>query len=269
MVEFKWHDKMGADLHRSLSGIVKNDGYFKSVAQAKVFKPRVDAYHSEIISGDIGDKTIQVGGHIHSARTDYAFMKKEFGVEAKKGQYVLQTSGTAVWAAGNRGHRDVIWAWVMDAQGVVKQYKMGRKEEEHGSSIDKAKTKVLFTRKRIASKELDVGDIDEHVKKRIRDAKALDKQQKESQYIGKVGERSTFELKLKKIRMREVTFGWRSNDAPMYTFEDKKGNFVIWFASRDYDLKKGKTYKVTGTVKSHDQYMGTRQTYLTRCKIVE
>lgn len=45
------------------------------------------------------------------------------------------------------------------------------------------------------------------------------------------------------------------------------GNVLVWFASREQDVKVGDTVTLRGTVKKHDDYKGTAQTTLTRCKV--
>jgi hypothetical protein len=49
--------------------------------------------------------------------------------------------------------------------------------------------------------------------------------------------------------------------------EDDKGNQFKWFASKYSGMEVGKTYKIRGTVKAHDEYQGRKQTALTRCKV--
>jgi hypothetical protein len=45
------------------------------------------------------------------------------------------------------------------------------------------------------------------------------------------------------------------------------GNVFTWFASKAQDIEVGDVVNVTGTVKKHDNYKGTAQTVLTRCRI--
>ncbi len=50
-------------------------------------------------------------------------------------------------------------------------------------------------------------------------------------------------------------------------FKDQFGNIFVWKASGSLDIHRGEKYSVTGTVKEHGDFKGTRQTVLSRCKI--
>jgi len=52
------------------------------------------------------------------------------------------------------------------------------------------------------------------------------------------------------------------------TFEDPAGNLYQWFNNSSQQMEQGKTYKIIGTVKKHDDYKGRKQTTLTRVKTV-
>lgn len=44
-------------------------------------------------------------------------------------------------------------------------------------------------------------------------------------------------------------------------------NILIWMTSKELELEKGSPINLTGTIKSHQEYMGIKQTYLSRCII--
>jgi hypothetical protein len=50
-------------------------------------------------------------------------------------------------------------------------------------------------------------------------------------------------------------------------FTDSRGSELTWFASNPPDLTVGDKVTIVGRVKSHGEYMGVRNTVLTRCKI--
>lgn len=90
-----------------------------------------------------------------------------------------------------------------------------------------------------------------------------------SNYVGQVKERRTFELTLTHVRELESVYGV----SVLYSFVDPDGNKFGWFASsRQPGLvasEEGIPVILTGTIKEHKEYKGTKQTMLTRCKIVK
>lgn len=84
-----------------------------------------------------------------------------------------------------------------------------------------------------------------------------------NEHIGKIKERLT---------LNNVTFQsvhWLNNEwgTGVYRFADAAGRVLTWFTSRDFGLAAGERLNLTGTVKAHDEYKGTLQTVLTRCKL--
>jgi hypothetical protein len=96
-----------------------------------------------------------------------------------------------------------------------------------------------------------------------------------SEYLGMVGEKSTFRATLLNVFPHESDFGV-SFITKMVT---EKGEVLTWFASNDLEAKdeasarsegllcKGVAMQVTGTIKKHSEYNGTKQTTVTRCKV--
>jgi len=83
-------------------------------------------------------------------------------------------------------------------------------------------------------------------------------------YVGTVGQRATFEnLTCVRCPVIDTQFG----TLYINTFEDADGNLLIWkTGSQSY--AQGERVTLKGTVKAHDEYRGTKQTLLTRCKAV-
>lgn len=101
-----------------------------------------------------------------------------------------------------------------------------------------------------------------NVKKEAREAQWA-KERAMSTHQGKVGERAEFEL--------YFTGKYDLNDMygrTMLFFVDKDKNAFKWISSSVYNMEKGKPFKMKGTVKSHDEYRGQKQTVITRCKLV-
>ena len=86
----------------------------------------------------------------------------------------------------------------------------------------------------------------------------------DSSYIGEVGKRQDFEVTVVGLHQIEGQYGVTN----IYKLLDAAGNLLTWFASSDA-LEEGKAYVLKGTVKAHEEYKGTKQTIITRCKIVK
>lgn len=85
-----------------------------------------------------------------------------------------------------------------------------------------------------------------------------------NEFIGKVGEKITAEVVVKKVIPFEGSFGMTYINI---LSEANTGNNLVWFASNS-DLKEGESVKIKGTVKAHNVRDSKNQTVLTRCKVV-
>ena len=101
---------------------------------------------------------------------------------------------------------------------------------------------------------------------RVAERKAQEAAEKASDHVGKVGERITAE-----VASTKVVTSWETDYGTMWLvkFVTTDGNVLMWRASSlsalpdDFELIK----KVTGTVKSHDDFRGVKQTFVNRCKV--
>jgi len=84
-----------------------------------------------------------------------------------------------------------------------------------------------------------------------------------SEWVGDIKERITFEAEVMFIKGIESRFGL----IDLIKFRDIDDNLFTWFASGEHDCRKGDQVIVTGTVKKHEEYLGVKQTTITRCKI--
>jgi len=84
-----------------------------------------------------------------------------------------------------------------------------------------------------------------------------------SRHFGTPEERGTWSATLIGCFTTEGHYGttW------IYKFATSEGNAATWFSSRNAQLTVGTVYWVTGTVKQHSEYRGTKETHLTRCKV--
>lgn len=85
-----------------------------------------------------------------------------------------------------------------------------------------------------------------------------------SQHYGEIKKRYDLVLTVESMKYLESEWGGTT----LHKMVDVDGNLFTWFSS-GVDLEAGKTYKIRGTVKRHDEYKGTNQTILTRCKVAD
>ena len=79
-----------------------------------------------------------------------------------------------------------------------------------------------------------------------------------------MGERQTFRATITHVKCFPGDFG----DRFLYRMVDGQGNILVWWASASQGWEVGLGYAINGTVKKHDDYKGTKQTVLSRCKEV-
>lgn len=84
----------------------------------------------------------------------------------------------------------------------------------------------------------------------------------ESKHLGNVGDKITLDLTVESFRYIDSQYG----STLLICYTDTDGNSVKWFASSAPEPAIGETAKLTGTVKKHDEYQGTKSTILTRVK---
>lgn len=86
--------------------------------------------------------------------------------------------------------------------------------------------------------------------------------EKVSEYVGTEGERITIET-----QTAALLTSWENQFGYTYLYKFvSNGNVFMWFASRPIEVNDGMTIK--GTIKSHNELDGIKQTILTRCKVV-
>ena len=83
-------------------------------------------------------------------------------------------------------------------------------------------------------------------------------------YVGEIGERYSFELKIEKALSLNGYYG----PSTMHIMSDLDGNTFVWTTAAK-TLTVGETYYLKGTIKDHKEYRGVKQTVLTRCKIID
>ncbi len=83
-----------------------------------------------------------------------------------------------------------------------------------------------------------------------------------SVYVGTVGKREVMTLTIERVINVESQFG----TSFLHIMADAAGNALKWFSS-SARLEAGTTYTGKCTVKSHEEYKGTKQTMLSRCAL--
>lgn len=91
------------------------------------------------------------------------------------------------------------------------------------------------------------------------------KEVKESNYVGEVKKRMTFEnVKCVFVKFIDSYYG----TSTMIKFVDGDGNNIVWFGSGSIETyTQGETYNIVGTVKKHEEYNGVKQTMINRVKL--
>lgn len=99
-------------------------------------------------------------------------------------------------------------------------------------------------------------------KEEMRKQEEREKLAAESNYIGSVGEKiSANFVSGREVACCETQFGLLH----IYEFKDANGNTLVWKSGSSKNIPESGT--VTGTVKSHEEYNGVRQTVILRAKI--
>ena len=85
-----------------------------------------------------------------------------------------------------------------------------------------------------------------------------------SQHIGEVGERLTITCKTFDF-VKSFDSEWGMSH--LYKFTDENDNVFSWFSSNYIDLDEVEVKTIKGTVKSHSEFNGMKETQMTRCKV--
>lgn len=98
-----------------------------------------------------------------------------------------------------------------------------------------------------------------------------------SNYIGEIGKRIKITVEYKKsYSYEDYKFNYYGTTHYIHTFIDSEGNVIVWKTTNPVEyvndenvfehIIKGSIVEITGTIKEHSEYKGTKQTILTRCK---
>lgn len=233
---FNFNSESDGNFYSTLSSLVKkNNGQFKTAKQAQFLTKMLRRER-----GDLGD-TVRC-------------VKSNYGVDITETQYIVTLGGYMQWAEyGTRGIRPVTWVFVMDDQGVVAQYKLKYiGDMRQGTSPDPSKTQLLWKRE---------GELTPLVFEA-----PVVAEEKQSQYVGLVGERIELKAKVKAvIEFQKRKFHYYDSSVGYLTKLDVDGNDVIYFGQLG---DKGDEFVVKATIKEHGMRDGRKQTMISRPKIL-
>lgn len=96
--------------------------------------------------------------------------------------------------------------------------------------------------------------------------KAKSEKTANGKHVGEVGERLTVA-----VASAEVVTSWETEwgIVKLVRFISTDGNVFMWRCSGSLGARAENIVAIKGTVKSHDEFRGVKQTFLTRCKVVE
>ena len=86
-------------------------------------------------------------------------------------------------------------------------------------------------------------------------------------YLGSIGKKEEFTGILERVGGYSTAYGYTT----VLTFRTEEGACLVWKASNTEVGREhiGKRFSVRGTIKAHEEYQGTKQTVMTRCKVTE
>lgn len=144
--DFSWESEEVSDVYRTLVNLIKyNGGLWKSEKQAYFFSPKVFSWKGS--AGDSFSETHLGKTRIHT-RTDGEFLQSNFGITINPGEYAIIIGGNVAHASyGGRSIRSVEWGIVLDKKGVVRKYRLHRRETSRGGTgINPDRTELEWER---------------------------------------------------------------------------------------------------------------------------
>lgn len=236
---FDYTSQADQERHRTLEGMIKNNGLFKSMKQRNFLTQR--GWEHFKVSGR------EAGGA--------ASIKKYKGINVSDDDYFIEVHAVVVFGqrGAGSGTRWLTWCYVCDDVGVREKYKLfynyaGKGFSGETTGVDPSKTKLVWQRKADAQ----VDDFREKVAiedmERKNKIKAGEAQLKNSEWIGVIGERvKDIEVEVIRKHFFETQFG-TSSITVMKTVD---GNMIHHFGSNS--LNRGDKKKVSFTVKDHEK----------------
>jgi hypothetical protein len=129
-MSFEWSTETDSTTFQQLSSIIKSGGLFKSAKQASFLCGKNSPLNSQKMSNTPEE------------------MDKFFGVHLDDDEFCVQTHAYVRWANyGSKSRRPLLWIFVLDSVGVVRQYKIRYSGNmRDGTRPDPDKTELMWTR---------------------------------------------------------------------------------------------------------------------------
>lgn len=86
-----------------------------------------------------------------------------------------------------------------------------------------------------------------------------------SEWVGELKKRQEFTVEVLATKYIDTDYGGTT----LYRMVDPSGNVLVWFCSGSCIMEEQGTYHIKGTVKEHNDFRGTKQTIVNRCKVEE
>lgn len=91
------------------------------------------------------------------------------------------------------------------------------------------------------------------------------KQNINNNYYGNEKDKIQFEMECRSVYQMQSYYGTTT----IITFINNEGYIFVWYASGEHnEFEKGNKYNIKATIKTHKEYKGTKQTVITRAKII-
>jgi len=246
--QFDYMSSMDSDNHRTIKGLIKNNGIFKSMKQRWYLLEKQWAYNK------VGSSRGEGEGKIEALVQKPSDLKRLRGIstEVTTNDYFVEVNAAMIFGkrGAGQGFRRLEWGYIIDDVGVREEYKYGFNYYEGGSrsEIDLSKTKRLWKRKEDQSVQ-DFRDqvAQEEMAKKEKQAASM-AELKASEWLGVIGERMKgIEVEVLRKHFFETQFG----ESSITVMKDRDGNMIQHFGRNR--LKKGDKKKVDFTVKGHEK----------------
>lgn len=240
---FNYASEADSDAHRTIKGLMKNNGIFKTMKQRWYLLEKRWKHRK------VGAKGASGQWATFGSPAEVKKMRNIRGVEM--GDYVVEVDASMTFGKRGAGHgtRWLTWAYVIDDVGVREEYKLGYKYDgQGGSQLDHSKIKKTWERKETEEVKEFRAQIAQEEMQRDKAEQESNAQLKASEWIGTEGERiKDIEVTVLRKHYFETQYG----ESSITIMKDSNGNMIKHFGRNN--LKKGEIKKVAFTVKAHEK----------------
>jgi len=245
---FEYMSGADSDNHRTIKGIMKNNGIFKSTKQRWFLLEKQWKYNK------IGSSRGSGEGKIDALVMKPSDLKKMRGINtnATTDDYFVEVNAAMIFGkrGAGQGFRRVEWGYLIDDVGVREEYKYGFIYHDGGSSseMDHSKTKRLWKRQENQAVEDFRNEVNKENIARNEKETASANELKKSEWLGVIGE------KMKGIHievLRKNFFDTQYGQSSITVMRDIDGNMIQHFGKNN--LNKGDKKTIDFTVKGHEK----------------